>query len=185
MYPLQLQRCCKGVLCTENTGTSWPTHCLSSGLPTSAPPAQSTLGLPSLHPLQLQLSCQGYLRTPESLTCTHFNFSYPVRVSAVQRTLGTFNPQLTSAPRALKGHPLCREPQNTLADTSASAILLKCPLCVETQDTPACIHFSFSSPARALAMWRAQKPHQPASTSALAILPSCMESTRIPWLAPT
>lgn len=186
LHPLLLQKWCKGALWTENSGTSWPTH--YSVL--AYPPGNLQHRAPWDCPVHTHSSFSyparviSVLGNPESLTCIHCSFSYPVRVSTVQRTLGTLNPQLASAPHALQGHPLWREPQKTLADTSASSILLWCPLCVETQDTPDCIHFSFSSPARGLGVWRAQDPHQPASTPASVILPSCMESTRTPCFHP-
>lgn len=78
--PPQLQLSHQGALYEEHPRTPWPAPCLSSNQCASAPTAQSALRPPGLHPLWLQLSCEGALcakRLRNALAHADFSSSIP------------------------------------------------------------------------------------------------------------
>lgn len=172
-----LQPLLQGNLCVENPETlqftpasailpgyplrtehrsSWHGHCPSSSGPARAHPASNALRHPSLHPLQLQLSCNEHL---------------------LHRALGFPGLNPASGPATFTGHPLCRESCDSLAYTHFGFNYLPwCPLGIEPQNHLACTHFRFSCPVRDRAEreraseQRASESPRPTPTSALAIL---------------
>lgn len=156
--------------------------CFRSSHTARVPPVQSTLEHSQLHWPYLYSPGQdtSCIENPGTLWLT------PNPASAQDHNW----PSATVALAVLPGHPMHRVPQDLLAYTvpqlqpplqgtfckespgtpqftctSASAILSRCPLCIEPWVFLACTHFSFSCPARAPFAQRAQAPpgpHQPA-----------------------
>lgn len=108
------------------------------------------------------------------LISTHCSFSCPARAPTAQKAV---HPPVHIVPylQRCSARVLCTESPRTswIMPTSALAILPRCPLCLEPQDTLVCIHFSLNSLARVPVVWRARGLYQSTLTSALAVLPGC------------